>query len=143
MEKNLSSYFQHPIYGVKRELEEEHVLAHILQVHDCPRVDLHAGVKAAWDEDFMDATRVRYRKPNSTASEEMDQQLGIKAQNPALYQALESAILFKTFFKILPQQNLSVHSVAFRPDEGFMQFPRYSHQVGDTDVVIRKILDLN
>jgi len=73
----------------------------------------------------------------------MDEERGIKAFNQPLYTALSTATLFNTFFKVAATENLSVSVLRIEPSEGLIAFPRYSEHVGDTDVVVQKILTLN
>ncbi len=143
LEKNLAAYFDRPYYGAKRTLEEADVLSDVLLTFTYPLSDLHAGVKAAWANDFMDATRVKYKKANSTADETMDEERGIKAYNPQLYAALAQATLFNTRFTVAADHNLSVRVFSVEPNEGYIAFPQYSDAVGHTDEVVRTILDLN
>ena len=143
LEKNLSAYFDRAYYGTTRTIDEEDVLSDMLQTYGYPLTDLHRGVKAAWHADFMDAIRVRYKKPTSTASEEMDEERGIKAFDAELYEELRPAALFQTVFRVAPAEELSVSALTVKPAEGYLAFPRYSEQVGDTDAVIREILNRN
>ena len=143
LEKNMETYFDRQFYGLKRSLDEEDLLSDVLSAYPFSLADLHKGVKSAWDDNVIDATRVRYKKPISTASEEMDEMRGVRAFSPTLYEALRNSVLFKTLFTITPNQDLSVACFAVKPAEGFLAFPQYSTVVGGTDDVIEEILARN
>jgi hypothetical protein len=141
LEKNLSSYVDRPHYGVKQDIDEEALLSDVLQIYQFGLTDLHQGVKAAWRNDAIDATRVKYKKPHSTASEAMDEERGIKAHNRDLYDALAHATLFQTTFKVLDRSSVSLFVAT--PAEGLLIFPRQSETVGDSDALIQRILEEN
>ena len=141
LEKNLSSYFDRAYYGVTQDVDDETLCSDVLQAYQFGLTDLHQGVKAAWAADAIDATRVKYKKPHSTASEAMDEERGIKAHNAALYAALANATLFQTTFKVLGDSSVSVFVAT--PAEGLLVFPRQSETVGDSDALIHTILQQN
>ncbi|MDA1315624.1 MAG: hypothetical protein O2968_20030 [Acidobacteria bacterium] len=73
----------------------------------------------------------------------MDEELGIKEHNPALYEILVDAMLRDTLFLIPPESGSSVSAVLIDPSSGRMAFPRYSETRGDTDAFIGDILEHN
>jgi len=140
LQKNLATYFDRSHIGSRRTVDERAILRS-LTAHAIEAEDLHKGVKKLWDDGFMDASRAKYKKPNSTAWEAMDQAKGIKAHNPALYRTLQSAVLHDMLFKVLG--DCAVAAVVANPSEGYLAFPRYTDKKGDTDFVIREILRHN
>lgn len=140
LEKNLSSYFDRYSHVSTRSVDEKTVLQTAFPLS---AADLHKGVKKLWADDFMDSSRVEYKKPMSTAQEEMDEQRGIKKSNPRLYAAVAEAPLFNAVFQISPSANITVSAFTANPSRGYIRFPRYSENPGDTDFVIREILRHN
>jgi hypothetical protein len=143
LEKNIGSYFDRPYYVGSRNVDERAVLDAFLKELPISRTDLHKGVKTLWDAGFMDSPRARYKKPTSTAQEAMDEELGIREHNPELYETLQDSVLFNTLFAIPEDKGCTVSAFSVDPSNGYMAFVRYSEKKGDTDFVIREILQQN
>jgi hypothetical protein len=146
LEKNIATYFGgRSSYISSRSVEEKSVLQEVAASFngELERADLHEGVKKLWEGGFMDATRTRYKKPISTASEAMDEEIGIKENNPELYKILMKSVLFSTLFQIPPEKGCSVSAFSVDPSNGAFVFPRYSDNMGDTDRVVDEILRNN
>ena len=146
LEKNVSSRFGgRKAYIESRSIQEESILQQVTSAFngELKPADLHKGVKKLWDRGFMDATRTRYKKPISTASETMDEEMGIKEKNPELYRVVKKSTLFNTLFRIKPEKDCSVSAFWTDPSKGTIDFPRYSEKNGDTDRVIEQILKNN
>jgi hypothetical protein len=143
LEKNLSSYFERPYLIAGRSVDENAILRDIKSAFQIQPTDIHKGVKALWDDGFMDSSRAKYKKPISMASEAMDEAKGIKEHNPELYEILLESVLLDTLFTIPPDKNCSVTAVLIDPSNGYVAFPRYSEKKGDTDFVIGEILTRN
>ena len=69
-------------------------------------------MKALWDEDYMDSFRTKFKKPKSLATEYMDEELGIKKNNPELYEELKFSVMFVTNFQIEPGAGSCVEDFA-------------------------------
>lgn len=146
MEKNVGSYFGgRPAYIKSHSVDEESVLQEVAGSFDggLQSVDLHKGIKKLWADGFMDATRTRYKKPMSTASEAMDEERGIREYNPELYEMLRRSTLFNTMFRVKQEKGASVSAFLADCSRGFLAFPRYSDRRGDTDDVVDEILRNN
>lgn len=130
----------------QRDIDERSVLKEIggaLKVV-LSATDLHKGMKKLWSDDFMDAHKVQFKKPYSTASESMHEKKGIKHAYPDLYKEIIKTHVNSAVFDVLPQQNgSSVTALTIEPNEGYITFPRFSEQAGDTDHVVREILKHN
>jgi hypothetical protein len=142
LEKDVRSYVDRQCYVVRKSIEEKTILQD-LGYANLPRTDLHRGIKALWDEGFMDSPRAKFKKPMSLASEAMDEALGIREHNPELYDVLQDSVLFNTLFVIPEQQHCGVSAFLADCSAGYLAFPRYSERERDTDFVISQILAKN
>jgi hypothetical protein len=145
LENNLASYVpkQRSVVRDKRNLEEDDILDSLKTALQLTAVDLNKGVKALLAKDFMDARRTQYKKTNSTASEAMDEQRGIKKDNPDVYEQMKKAPLHLTLCVIPPTKTKKEVALWIDPSLGTIRFPRYSDNMGDTDYVIRELLKTN
>jgi hypothetical protein len=143
LERNPCVYYEErDCYQIARGLDERGIVAN-LEGQGFQRVDLHAGIKQLWEENLIDSFKTKYRKPTSTATEHMDEELGIKQHNPQLYELLQTATLFGTHFQIDPQWKCDVEVFVADPSVGYLAFPRYAEGAGDADAVVTKILESN
>lgn len=140
LEKNLASYVNGPYVLSGRSIDEDRVLESfgVLEA-----TDLHRGIKALWEEGFMDSSRAKYKKPRSTAWEAMDEQRGIREHDPGLYKELRKSTLHEALFQIPAESGSSVSAFQASPASGYLAFTRYSKTKGDTDSVVREILGRN
>ena len=143
LEKNLQTYLQRQYSLRSRSVKEEDILDGLASNHGLEISDLHAGVKALWESNFFDAFRVRFKKPHSTTTEEMDEEMGIKQHNPQLYRMISDAELFRTHFKVLPRDGVEpcVATIIAEPSKGHLRFTSYS-EAGDenTGFVVDEII---
>jgi len=140
LEKDVASYFQRKCWVAGRTVDEKNVLD---DLHLGSPTDIHKGIKTLWDEEFMDSPRTRYKKPNSLASEAMDEELGIKEHNPELYETLLDSVILNTLFVIEEDQKCGTSAFLANCQNGFLAFPRYSDAERNTDFVIDEILRRN
>lgn len=140
LEKDVASYFQRKCWVASRTMDEDGVLA---SLNLGRATDIHRGIKTLWDEGFMDSSRTKYKKPHSLASEAMDEELGIKEHNPALYETLLDSVLLNTLFVIEEEQRCGTSAFLANCQNGFLAFPRYSDAERNTDFVIDEILRRN
>jgi hypothetical protein len=167
LEKNIEAYIDRDGHLAGRSVDEEAILQKPYFSALKP-TDIHKGIRALWDNGFMDAPRTRFKKPMSLASEAMDQGRGIRRNNPQLYGVLRDSVLLNTFFQIgdgpglelqaevddEEEEGLEEHdgrgeltcgvsAFVAKCREGYLAFPRYSRGERDTDFVIDEILRLN
>jgi hypothetical protein len=142
LERNPCSYFERDCYQLSKSVDERGITQAIERL-GFMRADLHLGVKTLWDEDFMDSFRTKFKKPKSLATEHMDEELGIKKNNPVLYEELKSSVMFVTNFQIEPEAGSCVEDFAIDPSAGFISFTRYTEGAGDADEVVGKLLEKN
>ncbi len=146
LERNIGTYFSgRPCYMERRSTDEKTVLQIIRdEAQDTFHpTDLHKGVKQLWDDGFMDSPKAQYKKTISTASEAMDEERGIKEHNPEVYEILTDSVLLNTLFVIPQKDGFSVSGFSMEPAKGYINFPRYTENIGDTDHVVSEILRHN
>ena len=149
LEKNLQVYLREPYSKGTRSITETKILEDLMMSNGLVATNLHAGIKNLWDADFLDAYRVEFKGPNSTTTEKMDREVGIKQYHPELYEIVKDAELLSAVFKVLPedegqQRSLRIH---IEPAKGKIVFSRYSQKGdghnGDSAFVVDEIIRLN
>jgi hypothetical protein len=125
------------LWPIRLDLTDNHVIVRF--------VVLEKNLSSYFDRPYLVSGRsaAKYKKAISSASEVMDEELGIKEHNPALYEILVDAMLRDTLFLIPADKGSSVSAVLIDPSNGRMAFPRYSERKGDTDAFIHAILQHN
>lgn len=106
-------------------------------------IDINKGVKDLWANAFMDAFMIKFKRPFSTATEKMDEELGIRSHNPQLFEDVMKLPLFDSLFRIHPSKGSTVSSFHVNPTTGRISFPIYTEVAGDCDDLVRKILEAN
>ncbi len=139
LEKNASSYFDRPTYVAGKSLNEKLILNGI--VAGLNSADINKGIKKLWSDGVIDSTRGLFKKAHSTTEEIMDEEMGIKANNPDLYAIMQEAPLYTTLFEVTDENN-SVHEFSTDPSRGIVGFSSYSEQ-GDTDGILQQIIANN
>jgi hypothetical protein len=142
LERSPDAMYDEKISVVSRSLDEKTIIKNLGSL-GFSASDLHKGVRALWDSDYMDAFKVKYRSPDSVVDETMDEELGIKACKPQRYEELKTTTLFMTFFHLLDQSELLIRDFMIDPSRGHLRFPRYTEDSGDADEVVRAILTEN
>jgi hypothetical protein len=143
LERDLASHFKKEYHLGGRTVDEDGVLAELKTDGLLAATDLHKGIKKLWADDFMDCHKAKYKKPKSVASEAMDNEEGIKKNNPELYKVLQKSVLLSAVFQVGDDQKTTVSAFSSEPPLGFLSFTRYTEKRGDTDIVIQKILASN
>lgn len=144
LEKNLDSYYGTRFKVGTRTVDEAAVVAAVaahLGLEE--RADLHKGIKALWDAGFMDSPRTRYKKPQSMATEVMDEERGIREHNPELYDMVKKSVIYGTTFLVAPRDDLDIETFSANPAEGLIGFQRYAARSSETDYVIHEIIRKN
>jgi hypothetical protein len=143
LEKNISAYFTRKAWPAERGLEEKDVVADLAGDFIAGPCDINMGIKALWDEDFVDGYSARYKTAIATTSQDMHDQKGIKKTSKTLYEEIIKAPLAHTIFTVDKTKKMSVEVFTADPGKGTISFTRYSDNLGDTDRVIREILQKN
>jgi len=141
-ERNPAQYFDRSVLKVERAVDEKLVTSRMEELGFDP-LDLHKGIKKLWHSGFMDASRVTFKRPRSTSSERMDDEVGIRENDPELYGTLRKSQLFNTFFRIDKKAKIAVEHFIADPTMGRLIFSKYTDADGDVDDVVRAILNSN
>lgn len=141
-ERNPAQYFDRSVLKVERAVDEKLVTTRLGEI-GFEAVDLHKGIKKLWHSGFMDASRVTFKRPKSTSSERMDEEAGIRENDPELYATLRKSQLFSTFFRIDKKAKTGVEHFIADPTLGRLVFSKYTDADGDVDDVVRAILNSN
>jgi hypothetical protein len=149
MEKDLRSYF--PGAGAvairKRSVDEESVLKgakeHLLPYVQAVPLDINKGVKALWEEDYIDSPEARWRNSRSTSRETMDEKYMIKKDQRAVYDKAKRVPLLQTLFRFVKDEDEYVSHFVVDPGNGLVRFPMFSARRDGTINVLAKILALN
>lgn len=139
LQKNASSYFDCPIYVAGKNLDEKSILGDI--IGGLKPADINKGIKKLWSDGVIDSTRGLFKKPHSTTEEIMDEEMGIKANNPDLYAIMQESPLYTSLFEVADAQN-SIREFSTDPSRGLIGFSSYSEQ-GDADGIVEQIISNN
>ncbi|MBB5062455.1 hypothetical protein [Granulicella mallensis] len=142
LERTPATLYNEPISIVSRSLDEKLIVKN-LKALGFDTADVHKGMKALWEEDYMDAFNVRFRSPDSTLTEVMDEEKGIKATKPERYEELKTATMFMSAFHLLKDPVKSIGDFFLDPSRGHFRFPRYTDDSGDADAVVQALLSKN
>ena len=149
LEKNLQAYLREAYSQGKRSITETEILEQLMTSNGLVAANLHAGIKNLWEANFFDAYRVEFKGPNSTTTEKMDKEVGIKQHHPELYEIVKDAELLSAVFKFPVEDGGHQHSsrIHVEPSKGKITFSRYSkkgdERNGDSAFVVNEILRLN
>ncbi len=139
LQKNASSYFDRPTYVAGKNLDEKTILSGIAGA--LQPADINKGIKKLWSDGVIDSTRGLFKKPHSTTEEIMDEEMGIKANNPDLYAIMQESPLYTSLFEVKNEQN-SIREFSTDPSRGLIGFSSYSEQ-GDADGIVEQIISNN
>ena len=145
LERDISLIIKGNILGQNRKSNDIDILNSIT-THDKIFIyikrDLNKGIKFLWENDTIDAYKVKFKKSKSTSSEVMDEDKLIKKHLPELYKEIMKNPLDTTVFKYLLQDDLIKHFTA-NPREGIISFNTYPASVDGIETVIKLIVDNN
>jgi hypothetical protein len=139
LQKNASSYFDRPTYVAGKNLDEKSILNGIIA--GLAPADINKGIKKLWSDGIIDSTRGLFKKPHSTTEEIMDEEMGIKANNPDLYAIMQESPLYTSLFEVADAEN-SIREFSTDPSRGLIGFSSYSEQ-GDADGIVEQIISNN
>jgi len=125
-----------------KSLSEEVVTSSVLTDGTLSASDLNKGIKALWAGDLIDAFRIKYKKPGSTNTQNMDEEQGLKKIDPKVYEELQKFPLYMSVFSALGALS-DVGQFSADPSKGFIGFTKYSKDEGSGDELIRQILENN
>jgi hypothetical protein len=125
-----------------RELDEKRIPFDLAKLGYDP-LDINKGVKALWTSKYMDAFRVSYKKRNSTSTEVMDEEVGLRDNAPEIFEQLTSKPLLNTNFKPDPSVQNAIGIFQINASMGRLGFTSYAENPGDSDAIIEAILENN
>lgn len=137
LERDISTITPDKIIGASRNINDDIILADIIKFANpilLYKYDLNKGIKKLWEDDEIEAIKVKFKKEKSTSQEIMDESnLGIKKEMPKEYAELIKTPLRHTTFRLIKQKNL-VNFFVIDPTTGifnFSVFPPYSEGIND------------
>ena len=142
MEKDVPRLFDREVINSRRHVDEK-LITQAIRATGYDSVDLNKGVKTLWSRDYMDAFKVKFKKPRPTTTESMDRERGIKATEPELYKEMQRLPIYESMFRVSPKSESSVDVFQVNPTEGSIRMTRYTEGQGDSDEIVEAILSKN
>lgn len=142
LEKDFSAHVHGAHVIASKGIEESGVLA-ALRTPDVAPVDIHKGVKALWDDGFMDSPWIKYVEPDSTIDTKMRESRGIRQFKPDLYKLIKNYEILTASFFIDKGMGKSLYGFSVKPGDGSLGIHRFTEKKGDADSVIAEILKCN
>jgi len=143
LERDISTITTDKILGATRDLNDAKILDDIIKYANPIQVfryDLNRGIKYLWENDEIDALKVKFKNAKSISHEVMDEQNLVKKEYPAKYKELIKQPLHQTTFRVLIQQNL-VHYFTVDATLGtfnFYVYPKHLNGINDLiDLVLK------
>lgn len=138
LERDVSAIIEDKVISTTRDFNDDTILNSIIQSANPARLtksDLNKGIKKLWENDEVDAFKVKFKKSKSTSMEIMDEDKLLKRDMPAVYNELIKTPLIQTTFKVLKQNNLLNYFVV-DPTKGVFYFSIYpQHHNGINDLI--------
>jgi len=147
LERNPNDYYEEKVIVTNKDLNEDLIINKIK--NSLPQgitfvtCDLNKGIKALWEEDFIDCHSIRYRKPNSVSTEVMDEDDTLKNKYPELYKQIMLSPIDNNLFKILGENGDKIIShFKIEPTTGklsFVKFPANTDSIADLlEIILSK-----
>lgn len=145
-ERDATSLFQEKVYPVSKDMMDDEIINYIIErmplTASLTRLDINRGIKQLWEENFIDAASVKYKKDRSTSTEVMDEEFTLKNTMPDVYNALLNAPLQKNIFKILEREDIISHFTT-EPTSGKLSFTKFPENINSIPDLINLILTRN
>jgi len=142
LERDPGNYSGRPLIKANREFDEKNLPNDLAKLGLQP-LDINKGVKALWTSKFMDAFRVSFKKKNSTSTEVMDEEVGLRENAPEIFNELTSKPLLNTNFRPDPSIESAIGIFQINATMGRLGFTSYTDNPGDSDAIIEAILANN
>jgi hypothetical protein len=145
LERDPNNYSGRPLLKAVRNFDEKKLASDLVNL-GLPGLDINKGVKFLWDMKAVDAPRVRYKESESTYTVDMDDGKGLRDTKPEAYVEIVKKPLLNTNFRPQedpedPEKTQKIFQA--NPTFGRLGFTSYSDDPGDTDAVIKAILQNN
>lgn len=125
-----------------REVDEKRISQQLNDLGFTP-LDINKGVKALWSSKYMDAFRSSFKKAKSTSTEVMDGEIGLRENAPEVFDEAVGKPLFNTSFRTDGNIENSTGEFQINPTFGRIGFTSYTENLGDTDEIVKAILEAN
>ena len=145
-ERDATSLFQSVVFSINKDMMDEEIIKYIVErmplTASLTKLDINKGIKQLWEENFIDAASVKYKKARSTSTEVMDEEFTLKTTMPDIYNALLNAPLQKNIFKILEREDIISHFTT-EPSNGKLSFTKFPENINSIPDLIDLILTRN
>lgn len=145
-ERDVSSLFSTSTFLTKKDMLDDEIINHIVQrmplTTSLTQTDLNRGIKQLWEEDFIDAAFVKFKKARSTSTEVMDEDFTLKVNMPVEYARLLNEPLQKNVFKILGSEDIISHFTT-EPTVGKLSFTKFPENINSIPELVNLILSKN
>ncbi|MEN4760906.1 hypothetical protein ABEG63_11280 [Chryseobacterium sp. C39-AII1] len=145
LERDLSAIVKAKTAGVNRKSNDNGILDSIATFNKSIffiKKDLNKGIKFLWENDTIDAYKVKFKKSKSTSSEIMDEDNLVKKQMPELYKEIMKSPLDITVFKYLLNDEYLKHFTA-NPRDGILSFNTYPTSKEGIETIVKLIVQNN
>lgn len=145
LERDLSSILKAKTINVNRKSNDNDILNSLITFYKeifFIKEDLNKGIKFLWNNDFIDAYKVKYKKTISTSSETMDEDNLVKKQMPELYDEIMKSPLDTTVFKYLKSDEYIKHFTAI-PRDGIISFNTFPTSKDGINAIVNLIVQNN
>lgn len=145
LERDMSAIVKAKTAAVNRKLNDNEILESLLtydkEIHFLKK-DLNKGIKYLWENNTIDAYKVKFKKSKSTSSEIMDEDNLIKKQMPELYEEIMKSPLDTTVFKYLLNDEYLKHFTA-NPRDGILSFNTFPTSKEGIETIVKLIVQNN
>lgn len=149
LHKNTKSYFPDDRFPklAGQDFDEENfveqIRQHFLGSTGYVALDFNKGIKALWQVDDVDCSKIKYRDPHSTSIVIMNELLTFKQQYPERYQEMIHAPIGASTWRFLAEDENLMGSFSCDPTDGIINVNSYNVDTNQLQNVITKILSEN
>ncbi|KIC01698.1 hypothetical protein OA88_12635 [Flavobacterium sp. JRM] len=145
-ERDIANLFPTRSFLIKKDMSDHDILTHIIEkmplTANLVKTDINRGIKQLWEEDFVDAAFVQFKKASSTSTESMDENFTLKVKSPEEYQRLVNEPLQKNVLKILGSDVIISHFTT-EPGIGKLSFTKFPETLDSIPDLVDLILSKN
>lgn len=139
LERDIASIIEDKIVSTTRDNNDDTILNSVIESMPhtvrLTKADLNKGIKKLWEDDEVDAFKVKFKKAKSTSMEVMDEDKLLKRDMPEVYNELIKTPLIQNTFRVLKQKNL-INYFVVDPTKGIFYFSVYpQNQAGIYDLI--------
>ena len=99
--------------------------------------DLNKGIKTLWENDYIDAAYVKFKKSKSTSTEAMDEANTLKVIYPEIYKKIMESPIDKEVLSTL-HEKIGIKRFSIEPSRGKISINRFS----ETNTAIVELVNL-